>query len=55
MYSLNKNENRIFKLPEMTIRKAVSRKKNRGNEPNRAIIHKYMEIPQGNSLYNYLK
>jgi hypothetical protein len=26
--------------------------KNRGDEPNQDIIHIYMEVPQGNSLYN---
>jgi hypothetical protein len=29
-------------------------KKIRGHEPIGVIIHIYMEIPQGNSLYNYL-
>jgi hypothetical protein len=29
-------------------------KKNRGNEPSRVMIHRYMEISQGNSLCSYL-
>jgi ribosomal protein S26 len=31
------------------------KKKNRGDEPIWAIIHLYMEVPQGNSLCRYLK
>jgi hypothetical protein len=31
------------------------KKKNRGDEPNQAIIHIHMEFPQGNSLCSYLK
>jgi hypothetical protein len=30
-------------------------KKNKGNEPVQDIIHKYMEMSQGNSLCSYLK
>jgi hypothetical protein len=56
MYSLYKNEYRIFKLVETIIRKGLGRKeKNRGDKPNWAIIHIYMEMPQGNSLCSYLK
>jgi hypothetical protein len=39
MYSLYKNEYRIFKPVEIIIRKGLSRKKkNKGDEPNLAII-----------------
>jgi hypothetical protein len=37
-----------------TIRKEP-RQKNRGSEPNQALIHIYMEVSQGNSLCSYLK
>jgi hypothetical protein len=33
----------------------VKKKKNRGDEPICVIIHIYMEMSQGNSLYSYLK
>jgi hypothetical protein len=51
MYTLYKNEYRIFILAETTIKKGLCRKKrNRGHEPNLIIIVTYMEVPQGNSL-----
>jgi hypothetical protein len=48
MYSLHKNEYRIFKPVETTIWTKVDygrKKKNRGDELNQAIIHLYMEVP----------
>jgi hypothetical protein len=51
MYSLYKNEYRIFKPVEITMRRGLRRKeKNRGDEPMWVIIHIYMEVSQGNSL-----
>jgi hypothetical protein len=41
---------RIFKLVETTIKKGLRKKKNRGDEPNWAIIHVYMEMPQRNPV-----
>jgi hypothetical protein len=56
MYFLYKNESRIFKLVEITIGRRLRKKeKNRGDEPIQVIIHMYMEMSQGNSLYSYLK
>jgi hypothetical protein len=56
IYSLYKNEYRIFKPVETTIKKGLRQKeKNRGDEPIQVIIHIHMEISQGNSLYSYLK
>jgi hypothetical protein len=56
MYSLNKSEYRIFKPVEITIMRILRRKKkNRGDKPIRVIMHIYMEMLQGNSLYSYLK
>jgi hypothetical protein len=55
MCSLYKNECRIFKLVETTIRKVKKKKKNRGDERIWVVIHIYMEVPQGNSLCSYLK
>jgi hypothetical protein len=47
MYFLYKNEYRIFKPVEITIRRNKGRKeKNRGNELNQVIIHIYMEMSQ---------
>jgi hypothetical protein len=31
------------------------KKKNRGDEPIQAIIHINMEVPQGNSMFSYIK
>jgi hypothetical protein len=56
IYSLDKNEYRIFKPVEITIRWGISKKeKNRGDKPIWVIIHIHMEMSQGNSLYSYLK
>jgi hypothetical protein len=44
MYFLYKNEHRIFKPVEITLRKGLRRKKNRGDEPIWVIILIYMEI-----------
>jgi hypothetical protein len=53
MYSLYKNEYRIFILVETTMKKGRM-KKNRGDVPIGNIIHIYMEMSQGNSLCSYL-
>jgi hypothetical protein len=56
MYFLYKNEYRIFKPVEITIRRGLGRKeKNREDEPIQAIIHIYMEMSQQNTLYSYIK
>jgi hypothetical protein len=56
MYSLYKNEYRILKLFEITMRKGPKwKEESRGNEPDWAIKHIYMEVPQGNSLCSFLK
>jgi hypothetical protein len=55
MYSLYKNEYSILKSVEKIYERDSSRKKkNRGDEPSQAIIHIYMEEPEGNSLCSYL-
>jgi hypothetical protein len=55
MYLLYKSEYRILNPVEITVRREEGRKKkNRGDEPIRVIIHTYMEMSQGNSLYRYL-
>jgi hypothetical protein len=54
-YSLSKNEHRILKLIEITIRSGIRKEKNRGDEPFWVILHIYMEMSQGNSLHSYLK
>jgi hypothetical protein len=47
MYFLYKNEYRIFKPFEITIRKGLRLKeKNRGHEPIQVIIHIYTEVSQ---------
>jgi hypothetical protein len=47
MYFLYKNEYRIFKPVEITRRRGIGiKEKNRGDEPLRVIIHKYMEMSQ---------
>jgi hypothetical protein len=43
MYFLYKNEDRIFKPVEITIRR---KQKNGGDEPIQVIIHTYMEMSQ---------
>jgi hypothetical protein len=56
MYSLHKNEYKIFKPVEITIRVDLGRKKkNRGDKPIWVIILTYMEMSHGNSLCSYLK
>jgi hypothetical protein len=50
MYFLYKNGYRIFEPVERGERK----EKNRGDKPIRVVIHIYMEVSQGNSLYSYL-
>jgi hypothetical protein len=56
MYSLYKNEHKVFKPVEITIRSSLGRKKkNSRDEPIWVIIHLHMEMSQGNSLYSYLK
>jgi hypothetical protein len=55
MYIPCNNEYKIFKLIETTIRKGLREKKNRGDKPILAIIHIYVDAPQGNSLCSYLK
>jgi hypothetical protein len=55
MYFLYKNEYRIFKPVETTIRRGLRQKKNRGDEPIWARIHIYIEMLQGNSLDSYAK
>jgi hypothetical protein len=55
-FFLYKNEYRIFKHVELTIRWGLSRReKIRGDEQIWVIIHIYIEMPQGNSLCSYLK
>jgi hypothetical protein len=56
IYSLYKNECRILKPVETTIRKRLRKneEKNGRDEPIEVIIHIYMEISQGNSLCSYL-
>jgi hypothetical protein len=55
-YSLYKNEYRIFKPIETTIRRRLnSEKRNKGDEPIWVLIQIYMEMSQRNSLYSYLK
>jgi hypothetical protein len=39
MYSLYQNEYRIFKLVEISIRRGLRKKKNRGDKPILVIIH----------------
>jgi hypothetical protein len=51
MYFLYKNEYRIFKPIEITIRRGLRYK----GEKKEVIIHIYMEMSQWNSLYSYLK
>jgi hypothetical protein len=47
MYFPYKNEYRILKCVEITIRRGLSRKeKDKGDEPTQVIIHIYMEIPR---------
>jgi hypothetical protein len=56
MYFLCKNEYRILKPIEITISRDKGRKKkNRGDERIRVIIHTYVEMSQKNSLHSYLK
>jgi hypothetical protein len=46
---LYKNEYRIFKTVEITIRRGLSRKKkNRRDKSIQVIMHTYMEMSQGN-------
>jgi hypothetical protein len=40
---------------ETTIKKGTKVERRKIEEPNQAIIHMYMELPQENSLCNYLK
>jgi hypothetical protein len=55
-YSLYKNEYRIFKPIETTIRRRLnSEKRNKGDGPIWVLIQIYMEMSQRNSLYSYLK
>jgi hypothetical protein len=50
IHFLYKNEHKIFKPVEITIRKGLSRKKkSRGDEAIQVIIHICMECSQGNS------
>jgi hypothetical protein len=50
MHSVYKNEHRIFKSIEITIRKGLIRKKkNRGGELIPVTVDIYMEMSQGNS------
>jgi hypothetical protein len=44
MYSLYKNEYRICKPVEITIKRGLRKKKNRGDEPIQVIIHIYMDM-----------
>jgi hypothetical protein len=46
IYILYKNDYRISKPVEITIRKKGRKEKNRGEEPIQVIIHIYMEIAQ---------
>jgi hypothetical protein len=56
MYFLYKNEYRIFKPVEITIRRELRRKeKDGGDETFQVIIHMYLEMSQGNSLCGSLK
>jgi hypothetical protein len=48
MYFLYKNAYRTFTTVEITIRRGLRWK---GDEPIQVIIHIYMEMSQGNSLY----
>jgi hypothetical protein len=51
IYFLYKNDYRIIKLVEITVRRGLRYKeKKRGREPTLVIIHIYMEMSQGNSL-----
>jgi hypothetical protein len=55
-YPLYKNEHRIFKPAEATIKRDYGKKKkNRGYKPIWVILHTHMEMSQGNSLCSYLK
>jgi hypothetical protein len=51
IHSLNKNEYRIFKAVEITIRRGLRQKEENRDEPIWVIIHIFMEMSQGNSLY----
>jgi hypothetical protein len=56
MYSLNKNEHRIFKPVEAMIERDWGRKKKIiRDEPMWFITHIYLEMSWGNSSYSYLK
>jgi hypothetical protein len=57
MYFLYKNECKISKHAEITIKRRLRfrKEKNRGDEPIWVIIHIYVEMSQGNSLHSYLK
>jgi hypothetical protein len=56
MYFLYKNEHRIFKSAEITIRRELSRKeKYRGFESIPVRIHVCMELSQGNPVELSLK
>jgi hypothetical protein len=55
MYSLHKNEYRIFKPVEITITRGLRKKKNRVDEPIWVTLRIYVEVSQGNSLCSYLK
>jgi hypothetical protein len=45
-----KNEYKIVKPVETIIAKGLSRKKKNREEPNWAIMHIHMKVPQGNTL-----
>jgi hypothetical protein len=53
MYSLYQNEHRIFNLVERAARKGQETRKIE-EEPNWAIIHIHMEVPQGQCLCSCL-